>query len=276
VTDPADAFADLMGRDDEEIELDRAALLFAAPEYPDLDVDASLRSLDRFADLLRPRLAGVRPPAAVIGIFADFLHGELGFHGNPDAYYDPRNSYLNEVLQRRLGIPITLSAMYLALGRRLGLPFEGVGMPGHFLVRYSDPHRPLLVDPFADGAILSDADCEIRLRGLYGPRVNLSPAMLEPVSVRAILFRMLTNLKAIYVREQDWPRAVRTIDQLLLVRPGASSEYRDRGNAHLRTGDFRRARADFEHYLLYALDRDDEPSVREQLALIDRLESMRN
>lgn len=276
MTDPADAFAELMGRDDDEIELDRAALLFASAEYPDLDVEASLRSLDRFANLLRPRLAGVRPPAAVAGIFADFLHGELGFRGNPDAYYDPRNSYVNEVILRRLGIPITLAAMYLVLGRRLGLPFEGVGMPGHFLVRYSDPQHPLLVDPFADGAILSDADCENRLRGLFGPRAHLSPAMLEPVSVRAILFRMLTNLKAIYLQEQDWPRAVRTIDQLLLVRPGASSEYRDRGNAHLRTGDLRRARADFEHYLLYALDINDEPSVREQLALIERLESMRN
>lgn len=274
--DPADAFAELMGRDDDDITLDRAALLYAAAEYPTLDIDASLRSLDRFADLLRPRLAGTRRAPEVVGIVADFLHVELGFRGNPDAYYDPRNSYLNEVLERRLGIPISLSALYLMLGSRLGLSFDGVGMPGHFLVRYSDPLQPLLVDPFADGVILSDADCQQRLRGLYGPRADLSPSMLEPVGVRAILFRMLTNLKLIYVRQQDWPRTVRTIDQLLLVQPGAISEYRDRANARLRTGDFRRARADFEHYLLYALDVDDEASVREQLALIDRLEAMRN
>jgi len=276
VTDPADAFAELMGRDDDDIELDRAALLYAATEYPALDVEAGLRTLDRFADLCRGRLADVRAPADVVGTFADFIHGELGFHGNPDAYYDPRNSYLSDVLSRRLGIPITLSAVYLALGRRLGLPLDGVGMPGHFLVRYSDPVQPLLVDPFADGAILTDADCQNRLRGLYGPNVRLSPAMLEAVGTRAILFRMLTNLKHIYVTGLDWPRTVRTIDQLLLVRPGASGEYRDRGNANLRTGNLRHARADFEHYLLYALDVEDEASVREQLALIDRLEAMRN
>jgi regulator of sirC expression with transglutaminase-like and TPR domain len=276
MTDPADAFAALMGRDDEEIALDRAALLIAAAEYPGLDVEENLRALDQFADQLRPRLAGLRAPADVVGTFADVVHGELGFHGNPDAYYDPRNSYLNEVLTRRLGIPISLSAVYLALGQRLGLPFEGVGLPGHFLVRYDDPLRPLLIDPFADGAILSDADCEHRLRGLYGPRVRLSPAMLDRVETRAILFRMLTNLKGIYVQAEDWPRVIRTIDHLLLVRAGASGEYRDRGNAHLRTGDLRRARADFEHYLLYALDVNDEASVREQLALIGRLEAMRN
>lgn len=276
MTDPADAFADLMARDDDEIELERAALLFAAAEYPELDVADALRAVDRLAEAVRPRLAGRESAAGVVGAFAEAVHGELGFHGNAEAYYDPRNSYLNEVMARRLGIPITLAAIYLALGRRLGLPFEGVGMPGHFLVRYADPFRPLLVDPFADGVILTDADCANRLRGLYGPRARLTPAMLQAVGTRAILFRMLSNLKGIYVREQDWPRTVRTIDQLLLVQPGASAEYRDRANARLRLGDLRQARADFEHYLLFALDVEDAASVREQLALIDRLEAMRN
>ena len=274
--DQTNAFADLMGRDDEDLELDRAALLFAAVEYPDLDVEAGIQELDHLADLLQPRLTGLRGPEQVIRVVADFLHGELGFGGNPDAYYDPRNSYLNEVLERRLGIPISLSAVYLEIGRRLGLPFEGVGMPGHFLVRYRDPSSPVLVDPFAGGTIVGEAECEARLRGLYGPGVELRPSMLATVGTRAIVFRMLNNLKGIYASQGEWPRVVRTIDLMLAAQPGASSEYRDRGAAHLRTGDLRRARADFEHYLLNAAEITDAASVREQLALVDRLEAMRN
>jgi regulator of sirC expression with transglutaminase-like and TPR domain len=274
--DPADAFAALMRRDDGEIELDRAAFAFAAVEYPGLDVEAGRATLNGYAELLRPRLAGLDEPAAVVDVLAALLHGELGLRGNADAYYDPRNSYLNEVLERRLGIPISLAAIYLEVGRRLGPPLEGVGMPGHFLVRYRHPTAPLLIDPFAGGAILDEAACAARLRELYDPSVRLRPAMLAPVGPRAIVFRMLNNLKGIYARLGDWPRAVRTIDLLLLVEPGASAEYRDRGAAHLRNGDLRRARDDFEHYLLNALDVDDAGAVRQQLALVERLEAMRN
>ena len=274
--DPTDAFAELMRRDDEEIDLDRAAFLFAAVEYPELDVEAGLRELDSLADLLQPRLAGLDGPAEVVHVVAGFLHGELGFSGNPDAYYDPRNSYLNEVLERRLGIPISVSTVYLAVGRRLGLPFEGVGMPGHFLVRYRHPVSPVLLDPFAGGAIVSEAECQARLQGLYGPGVELRPAMLAAVGTRAIVFRMLNNLKGIYASQGEWPKVVRTIDLMLAAQPGASGEYRDRGAAHLRTGDLKRARADFEHYLLNAAEIADAAGVREQLALVDRLEAMRN
>ena len=203
---PADAFAHLMGRDDEEIELDRAAFLFAAVEYPELDVEAGLRELDHLADLLQPRLAGLRGPQEVVHVVASFLHGELGFSGNPDAYYDPRNSYLNEVLDRRLGIPISLSALYLEIGRRLGLPFEGVGMPGHFLVRYRHATTPVLIDPFAGGSIVSEAECETRLQGLYGPGVQLRPSMLAAIGTRNIVFRMLNNLKGVYASQGEWPR----------------------------------------------------------------------
>ena len=273
--DPTDAFAELLGRD-EEIPLDRAALLIAATEYPGLDVEAGLATLDGFADLLRPRLVGLDQPAHQTQVLVELLHGELGFTGNPEAYYDPRNSYLNEVLERRLGIPISLSAVYLEVGRRVGLSLEGVGMPGHFLVRLRHLLRPVLLDPFAGGAIVSEAECAARMRGIYGPGVHFQPEMLAAVRTRDILFRMLANLKGIYVQQGDWPRVVRTIDLMLVTQPGASSEYRDRGAAHLRTGDLRRARADFEHYLLNAIDVEDAGTVREQLALIGRLESMRN
>ncbi len=274
--DPADAFADLMGRDDDEIELDRAALLFAAVEYPDLDVSAGLGTLDRFADLVRPRLSYLDSPNEIVETMAAVLHRDLGFRGNPQGYYDPRNSYLNQVMDRRLGIPISLSAIYIEVGRRLNLPFEGVGMPGHFLVRLGGALSPVLVDPFDGGSILDEAACAARLRGIYGPGVRFTTAMLAPVGTRAIVFRMLANLKGIYVGRSDWTRVIRTIDQLLLIQPGASGEYRDRGAAHLRLGDLRRARADFEHYLLNAADLEDAASVREQLGLVERLDAMRN
>jgi regulator of sirC expression with transglutaminase-like and TPR domain len=274
--DPAEAFADLMRRNDEEIPLDRAALLFAAVEYSDLDVEAALATLDGLARVVQRRLGGGRGSDAVVRVLAGVLHGELGFHGNPGAYYDPRNSYLNDVLDRRLGIPISLSTLYLEVGRRLGLPVEGVGMPGHFLVRLRDPVAPVMVDPFADGVIVTEAECEARLRSLYGPSAQLRRVMLEPVGTRQILFRMLNNLKGIYANGEDWARVVRTIDLMLLVQPGASSEYRDRGAAHMRTGDLRRARSDFEHYLLNAAEIEDAGAVREQIALVERLDSMRN
>jgi regulator of sirC expression with transglutaminase-like and TPR domain len=274
--DPADAFADLLARDDEEIPLDRAAFLIAATEYPDLDVEASIRTLDGYGRLLRPRLSGLEEPEQQAQALAELLHGELGFTGNADAYYDARNSYLNDVLDRKLGIPISLSAVYLEVGRRAWLPLEGVGMPGHFLIRLRHPTRPLLLDPFAGGAIVTEDECAARLRGLYGREVRFQSEMLAAVGQRAILFRMLANLKGLYASQGEWARVVRTIDLMLVTEPGASSEYRDRGAAHLRTGSLRRARADFEHYLLNAIDIDDAGAVREQIALIERLEAMRN
>lgn len=276
LVDPMRDFAELLGRDDDEIELGRAALLFAAVEYPGLDVEAGLRALDRLADLVRPHLATPLAPEETVRLLAHILHDEQGFRGNAEDYYDPRNSYLHEVLERRLGIPISLATLYLELGRRLGLPFEGVGMPGHFLVRLRHPVSPVLLDPFEGGVIVGQDECEARLRGLYGPGVRLRPSMLAAVGTRAIVFRMLNNLKMIYARQSDWPRVVRTIELLLIAEPGASGEYRDRGAAHLRTGDLKRARADFEHYLMNAAEIPDERSVREQLALVERLEAMRN
>ena len=274
--DPTDAFAELLGRDDHEIPLDRASLLIAAAEYPDLDVEAACTTLDGYGERLRARLFGLEAPEQQAHVIAEVLHGELGFSGNPGEYYDPRNSYLNEVLDRKLGIPISLSAVYLEVGRRAGLTLEGVGMPGHFLVRLRHPSRSLLLDPFDGGTVLTQDDCATRLLALYGPRVRFQPELLAAVSTRAILFRMLANLKAIYASEKDWARVVRTIDLMLMVEPGASGEDRDRGGAHLRLGRLRRARADFEHYLLNAIDVNDAGTVREQLALIERLDAMRN
>lgn len=275
----SDALADLareLERSDDEIELGRAALCIAALEYPGLDVEAYVGRLERLAEQAGERVAGRTQAPEIVRALADLLHGEHGFAGNTEAYYDPRNSYLNDVLDRRLGIPITLSALYLVIGRRLGLPLEGVGMPGHFLVRLRHPVHPLLLDPFADGRIIGEAECAERVRAIYGPTSRITPAMLDAVESRTILYRMLTNLKHIYASGEDWPRAIRTIDALLVVNPGAIAEYRDRGMLRFRAGDLRRARADLDHYLVTAPVVEDASGIREQIALIDRLDAMRN
>jgi regulator of sirC expression with transglutaminase-like and TPR domain len=273
---PRDAFAALVERDDEQIDLARAALLFAAVEYPDLDVGAYLARLDRLAAELRPRVSPEESPGRVVAAIDEYLFGEQGFRGNELEYYDPRNSYLNEVLDRRLGIPISLSVVYLEVARRVGFRLEGVGMPGHFLLRHPDPVQPLLIDAFNRGAIVTEDDCRARLRGLYGDALPLTAEMLRPVDARTILFRMLNNLKGIYARREDFARAVRTVDLMLLVEPGAVGEYRDRGALRFRAADFKLARADLEHYLEARPDPPDAEAVREQIALIDRLDEMKN
>lgn len=274
--DAFERFARLLERDDAEIDLGRAALLLAQVEYPTLDVDLYLCRFDDMAGVVSSRLGSERGPGEVVGTIAAYLHGELGFQGNAGDYYDPRNSYLNDVLDRRLGIPITLAVLYLQIGERLGLPFEGIGMPGHFLLRYADPLSPLLVDPFASGVVVGDEECRARMRSLYGEGATLHPSMLAAVGVRSILFRMLTNLKHVYVQRQDLDRAARTAGLLLAVDPAAVREYRDRGLVRFRAGDLTSARSDLEHYLELAPDAVDANQMREQLGLIERLRAMRN
>ena len=270
------AFAELIERDEDAIPLDEAALRFAAVEYAGLDVHEYLGRLDRMAAELRGRVSPEESPGRVIAVINAYLFGEQGFGGNELQYYDPRNSYLNEVLDRRLGIPISLSVLYLELARRVGFRLEGVGMPGHFLLRYPDPLEPLLVDAFNKGAIVGEEECRVRLRGLYGDALPLTSEMLRPVGKRAILFRMLNNLKGIYAQRGDVARAIRTVDLMLLVEPAAVGEYRDRGALRFRAADFRGARADLEHYLEVRPDAPDADAVRQQLGLIDRLWTMRN
>jgi regulator of sirC expression with transglutaminase-like and TPR domain len=274
--DARDELARLLERDEAEVDLGRAALAIARMEYPDLDPDAYLARLDRIADELRPRVAGEPDPGRVVATISEHLFGTLGLRGNEGDYYDPRNSYLNEVLDRRTGIPISLALVYMEVGKRLGLPIEGVGFPGHFLVRYAHPLMPVLVDPFAGGVIMDEAACRARLHALYGDEVELTPSMLRSVGARAILFRMLANLKGIYARAEDHARAVRTVELMLLVEPAATAEYRDRGLLRFRGRDLKNARLDLERYLELQPEAADADAIREQLALIERLWAMRN
>lgn len=250
-------FAELLAREDRNIELARACLLIAEDAYPGLDVEAYLRELDRLAQRLRARLALHAGAEERIVALNRLLFDDLGYAGNAEDYYDPRNSYLNEVMDRRTGIPITLSVVYLEIGRRVGLALEGVSFPGHFLVRLKLRGGVLVLDPFAEGAPQSEADLRERLERVVpaqatgGVPVAELPLeqFLEPATHRQILARLLRNLKGIY-RESDRPeRLLEVLNRALVVSPGSSVELRERGLLYQRLECYRAALKDLSQYV---------------------------
>jgi regulator of sirC expression with transglutaminase-like and TPR domain len=245
------------------LDLGEAALLIAAEEYPDLDVADQLRRLDALAADLRRR-AGSDPGAEVlVAALTDLLFGEEGFRGNETHYYDPRNSYLNEVLDRRLGIPITLSLLAMEVARRAGYDeVRGVGLPGHFLARAGS----LLFDPFHGGAVLSLSELEQRLARVAGRPVPLRPELLEPAGKRAILARLLRNLRAIHLRQGDYLRCLAVLDLLRLVEPGSGEHLRERGLLHAAFGGYALAAGDLEAYLTEFGERAEDGPLRETIA----------
>lgn len=242
----------MLARPDREVDLALAALLVAAEEYPGLDVRGYMVKLDEMGCALRQRLEEEPRPERAVMALNRYLFQEQGFCGNTQSYYDPRNSYLNEVLDRRTGIPITLSTVYMEVARRAGLEVEGVGLPGHFVVRIQNPGRTLLVDPFHGGTMLTPKDCQQRLDRIFGGRVKMKPRMLEPCRRRDMLERMLRNLKAVYIRDQDVSRALRVVDLLVRIQPGTAEDLRDRGILYAALDCYAYAARDLEAYLALA------------------------
>jgi len=242
-------FAALMARED--IPLDEAALAIAAEEYPDLDVREAKARLDALATRVEARVGEARPPLRVLSAMKAVLAEEEHFRGNEKDYYDPRNSFLNEVLERRLGIPITLSVLTLEVARRVGLRLQGVAFPGHFLVKA--PRQPglpgeVFIDPYNGWEMLGAEECMARFRAvLHGRRFD--PSFLDAVDVRQILSRMLHNLKRIYVEKSDDVRALWVVDRLLLLQPDNLEERRDRGLVAARLGGTTAAVNDLEAYV---------------------------
>jgi regulator of sirC expression with transglutaminase-like and TPR domain len=267
VTEPQDRFSRLVSGPDDSVDLALASLIVALGEYPGLDVARYLDRLDAMGREVRGRLPRGEGPA--IERLNGYLFEEVGFRGNVEDYYDPRNSFLNDVIDRRTGIPITLSIIYMEVACRAGLEVSGVGLPGHFLVRAGRGAGPVLVDPFHGGALLSEADCQKRLDRVFDGRVRLEPGMLAGCPRKAILARMLRNLKAIYVKADDYPRALRTIDLLLTLDPDSAEERRDRGLLHAAFDCYALAAADLEAYLALA------PAAPEAKAVRIKMTQMR-
>ena len=253
---------------DHQIPLLDTAMLVARDEYPDLDVSRYEKMWNDHAEAIRQRLpddAGVQQRLLTL---SRYLFEELGFTGNHDAFYDARNSYLNDVLDRRLGIPLSLGLVQMELARRLDVPLEGVSFPGHFLVRLQVEGGLLVLDPYHRGRSI-DAD---ELRERAGPHLGNNEIddqqllqMLEPASHRTIVMRMLRNLKGLYQEQENWEKAVRSADRLVRVAPQNAEAIRDRGALYHRLGHLAAARADLGRYVELAGDAEDVDSVREML-----------
>jgi regulator of sirC expression with transglutaminase-like and TPR domain len=253
---------------DARIDLAEAALWIAAEEYPGLDVASYLARLADLASAAGERIRGASSLRERVLRLNDFVFRESGFAGNRDDYYDARNSFLNDVLERRKGIPITLAIVVLWIAERLGLPARGVGFPGHFLVRF-DGEEEVLVDPFA-GAVVTRAECEARLRTAAGAEVPFDPQLLDPTPARQILARVLRNLKQIWLANEDWPRALACAERILMLAPDAPLELRDRGLLFARLECFAAAEADLKRFLALAPEDAGADAVRAQLVALAR------
>jgi regulator of sirC expression with transglutaminase-like and TPR domain len=271
-------------------DLASAALTIARVEYPSLDAAPYLDGLMRMGREAAQRIArGGSGRLDAIRALNEYLYDEQGFIGNRDRYDDPRNSFLNEVLERRTGIPITLAIVYLEVARRAGLRVSGINFPGHFLLRASgDGPSPdgadfFIIDPFHGGALLSEADCRELLREHVGDEAAFDRSLLEPTTRHHIVVRMLVNLKRLYVRMRSFPQARFISDLLLTVDPSAISELRDRGLLAYHLQDFAAALRDLEEYLRLSprpepidVDNDDEAAQAESGATTELWEHVKN
>jgi regulator of sirC expression with transglutaminase-like and TPR domain len=255
--------------------LAEAALLVACEEYPQLPVQAYLERIDEMAQSARVPIGRASTLLGRVRALNAYLFEEQGFHGNNDDYYDPRNSFLNDVLDRRTGIPVTLSAVYIEVGRRCGLEVEGVSLPGHFIVRVRECGSQL-VDPFHAGALLSHDECQARLDRIFAGRMRLDPAMLAPCDGRALLARMLRNLKVIYVKAQDYPRALNVLDRLVELEPASAEERRERGLVYAAMDCYGLAVADIEKSLELAPAGPEADPLRARLLELRRKQALVN
>ncbi len=269
----AEAFASLVGRpvEDERIPLARAALTIARTEYPGLGFDAYLQRLEELARKARARLPRIADPAETIAALNHVLFLEEGFRGNRDNYYDPRNSFLNDVLDRKLGIPITLALVYMEVARRIGFPLFGVGMPGHFLLKHYDVEgRATLIDVFNDGAVVTPRQCQDRLDEIYSGQLALQPEFLLAVSRRQMLTRILNNLKSLYMAVRNFGKALEVVDLICGIYPRSPEDVKQRALLRYSVGQLRGTIEDLDDYLKMSPEASDADEIRHMSLSIRR------
>lgn len=258
----------LAGLDDDTLPLLGTALLIARDEYPQLDPEACDTLLQDHAEQLRGEIEAIDPWPQKMQAINRHLFEELGYAGNHDQYYDPRNSYLNQVFERRLGNPISLAMVQMEVARRLGVPLDGVSFPGHFLVRLPVDDGVLVMDPFNRGRPLDEEELRARARPHLGGEMPDDEALyriLSPASHRSMLMRMLRNLHGVYGDNDDWERAVRCADRILKLAPDNPEALRDRGLGYFKLGHRHGARQDLGRYLQLNPEAPDAGSLRERL-----------
>lgn len=249
------------------IDIGLAALLIAVDHYPRLDVAAYQRQLDILAREAGERIGKTRRPDRLVEALNAYLFEDQGFQGNAENYYNPANSFLHEVLDTRRGLPITLSIVYMAVAQRLGLSVSGVGLPLHFIVRYDPPLCPgsadtILIDPFYGGEILTPELCRERIERVLGHAIVFDPAYLQPTPKRLILYRLLNNLKQVYVQREEPAKAGRVVEQMLVVAPDSVEDIRDRGLLFLQDRAYARAIHWLTRYLERMPDAEDAAPVQ--------------
>jgi regulator of sirC expression with transglutaminase-like and TPR domain len=265
------------GIEDERIDLLRAALAFCRIEYPQLDPEPYAQRVEQFSRRVAERIDDPDEPAVCIAAMNQVLFEEEMFRGNTVDYYSPRNSFMNDVLDRRLGIPITMSLLYLEVARRAGFPLFGVGMPGHFLLKHYDVSgRSILIDAFNCGAIVSEEDCRKKVKSIYSGQITLQPEFLLTVTRRQMLTRMLNNLRTIYLSQRDFRRAVRVVDLILVIYPRSPEDVKQRAALRYNLNDFKGALADFEEYVKMAPEASDAEEIGQTALSLRRQMAMMN
>lgn len=254
-------FVRMLRQDEQSFDLARGALIVAAETDPETDIDGTLEQLDVWANQLREQLEPSFNNLQKLARLRAFAFEHLGFRGDRRDYYNSNNSLLNQVMERRRGVPITLSIVFLELGWRIGIPFEGVGFPGHFLVRLAGEPGDLILDPFARGTSVQEDDCRKMLDRITGGRLEFDASMLASVSKREMITRLLRNLKAAYLREDRDEEALAAVERLLIIDPDDLEEIRDRGLLRYRLKHYGTALDDIR---VYVRNRPDAPD-REQM-----------
>lgn len=261
-----EAFRSLVNAEieDDRIDLLRASLTIARTEYPLLDIEAYIARVDALAALVKGELAPELSVLDTVAVLNRVMFKELGYRGNREEYYDQRNSFMNDVIDRRLGIPITLSVLYMEVARRIGVPLVGVGMPGHFLLKVYDLEgRQVLIDPFNSGSMLNASDCEARMNEIYSAEIRFKPEFLLPVSHRQILTRMLNNLRHIYVSARQFKKTLAIVDLVLAIYPRSPEDVKQRAMLRFSLGQLAGAVRDLDHYLEISPEASDAEDVRQ-------------
>jgi regulator of sirC expression with transglutaminase-like and TPR domain len=250
--------------------LDVAALQIATVEYPEIVPSSFVELLDSYGRELGERLTPEADGEEFIHTMNDYMFEELGFQGNQDDYYHPANSCLNEVLTKRVGIPISLSVVYMEVARRVGRKVHGIGLPGHFIVQYEDAEITAFIDPFHAGRLMFETECHELAHEITGLDISKDTSVLKPVSKRHILIRMLNNLRSVYFQRQQPLKAIEVLSLLIEADPGSPEEYKQRGVCLAQLNRFAQARADLEMYLKLSPDAPDRDPVSQQIERITR------
>ena len=261
-----EAFAALVkpGIEDERIDMLRASLTFARIEYPNLDSAPYIAQVEELGRRVSAKIDDPGEPAQCIAALNCVLFDQELFRGNTADYYHPRNSFINDVLDRRMGIPITLALLYMEVARRAGFQLFGVGMPGHFMLKHYDiDGRSFFIDAFERGSVLSEDDCKRKIESIHAGQITLRPEFLLIVTRRQMLTRMLNNLRTIYLSRRDFRRAIQVVDLILVIYPRSPEDVKQRAALRYNLRDLSGAVSDFEEYVKMAPDASDAEEIRQ-------------